>query len=712
MFSSRRSLIGLLLACAALVLVASPARATNYIGSTISWEVIDGVPTVRYTVRVAFRQGTASPGVFEFGDAASSTQLIVFDAMAPFIQGPPVIDADLGIETWTVQIDFGYSGEAGPFVAGFSGCCRTPTIDLMNPPSTEVTDYAVFTTVDLGAASSDSPIYTGPLALTVAQSMDASELSLAFDVVGGSTPDTAVCAIDTPTPPGFVSCSATCMSSPVCLQIGDTSGELENTSHAVQLRAGLSAEATIVPLDLLLVIVPPVVEPQCEATSATVDAQMAPLDNDELDVGVGQDFELIVRGFDTDADVLEFETPADSMNSGEVGLPPFAMISVDDSQASGNPAEIFVTITGNPGVDYFDTQWPIPFVFEQAFGPGGVQMLEEPCTFTIVIPPNQAPTAQDDPNESTPEDTALLIDVLLNDTDPEGLPLTIGLCPDGMCDTPVVAEDPDCMMNPGDCITTAEGGTARIVTMMMGMDTVQLVEYTPPANFPMGDSPANDSFAYRALDSNDPNLVDPLQSNIATVTISVSPQGDVLQVAADSPAVVLVVPSTIMDPAETTATNTGTWTDGDNVAPDQAGVTTELFDPVGMMSLEMPFGSVEIDPGGMANTWSWTVDVDDMMAMFTNVGFDTSDEVRIGFPDADPPATITAAFDFDIICPPGDANRDGTVTFADITAILANFLTDYSPGTGLGDADGNGVVNFGDVTTALQEFNLSCPLSP
>lgn len=57
----------------------------------------------------------------------------------------------------------------------------------------------------------------------------------------------------------------------------------------------------------------------------------------------------------------------------------------------------------------------------------------------------------------------------------------------------------------------------------------------------------------------------------------------------------------------------------------------------------------------------------------------------------------------------GDANRDGVVTFADITSVLATFGTSYLPGTGVGDADYDGTVNFADITSVLANFGMPCP---
>jgi hypothetical protein len=56
----------------------------------------------------------------------------------------------------------------------------------------------------------------------------------------------------------------------------------------------------------------------------------------------------------------------------------------------------------------------------------------------------------------------------------------------------------------------------------------------------------------------------------------------------------------------------------------------------------------------------------------------------------------------------GDANGDRTVTFADITSVLANFGNTYTT-TGAGDASFNGIVNFTDITTVLANFGTTCP---
>jgi hypothetical protein len=59
---------------------------------------------------------------------------------------------------------------------------------------------------------------------------------------------------------------------------------------------------------------------------------------------------------------------------------------------------------------------------------------------------------------------------------------------------------------------------------------------------------------------------------------------------------------------------------------------------------------------------------------------------------------------------PGDADDSGSVNFADITSVLANFGAVYgaSPVTGPGDADRSGSVTFADITTVLANFGTVC----
>lgn len=56
----------------------------------------------------------------------------------------------------------------------------------------------------------------------------------------------------------------------------------------------------------------------------------------------------------------------------------------------------------------------------------------------------------------------------------------------------------------------------------------------------------------------------------------------------------------------------------------------------------------------------------------------------------------------------GDADFNGHVNFADVTAVLSNFGASYSPGVGLGDANRNGAVDFADITGVLANFGETC----
>jgi hypothetical protein len=58
---------------------------------------------------------------------------------------------------------------------------------------------------------------------------------------------------------------------------------------------------------------------------------------------------------------------------------------------------------------------------------------------------------------------------------------------------------------------------------------------------------------------------------------------------------------------------------------------------------------------------------------------------------------------------PGDADNNNTVTFADVTSVLANFGAQYLTCEGPGDADSSGAVNFSDITSVLANFGAGCP---
>jgi len=58
---------------------------------------------------------------------------------------------------------------------------------------------------------------------------------------------------------------------------------------------------------------------------------------------------------------------------------------------------------------------------------------------------------------------------------------------------------------------------------------------------------------------------------------------------------------------------------------------------------------------------------------------------------------------------PGNGNGDSAVDFDDLVATLAEWLTDYAPGTGPGDANCDGIVDFDDITAVLGNWGAVCP---
>jgi hypothetical protein len=175
--------------------------------------------------------------------------------------------------------------------------------------------------------------------------------------------------------------------------------------------------------------------------------------------------DIDVLGNDTDADgdtvsVLDFTQPA----NGTVTQNP-------DGSLHYVP---------NAGFDGVDT-----FTYRVSDGRGGTDV----ATVTVTVTPaNVAPVAVND-SASTPEDTAVDVDVLANDTDADGDTLTI------------------------DSFTQPAHGTVALVAGKL--------RYSPAANFH-----GPDSFTYRASDG-------ALLSGSATVSVTVTPVNDA-PVASDS----------------------------------------------------------------------------------------------------------------------------------------------------------------------------------
>ncbi len=56
----------------------------------------------------------------------------------------------------------------------------------------------------------------------------------------------------------------------------------------------------------------------------------------------------------------------------------------------------------------------------------------------------------------------------------------------------------------------------------------------------------------------------------------------------------------------------------------------------------------------------------------------------------------------------GDSDRSTNVDFADVTSVLAHWLTDYEGTSGPGDANFDGFVDFSDLTAVLGSWLQSC----
>jgi len=85
----------------------------------------------------------------------------------------------------------------------------------------------------------------------------------------------------------------------------------------------------------------------------------------------------------------------------------------------------------------------------------------------------------------------------------------------------------------------------------------------------------------------------------------------------------------------------------------------------------------------------------------------------VGVSDEDLPGAstgaLTLALEVTVVAPCfGDANDDDIVDFDDIAAVLGNWLTNYTPGTGEGDANGDGLVDFDDITEVLANWLNVC----
>ena len=202
---------------------------------------------------------------------------------------------------------------------------------------------------------------------------------------------------------------------------------------------------------------------------------------------------ITVTAIDADGDGLTFATDTDPTN-GTLGAysTPDCSLPVPDACS----AEVEYT----PGSNY---NGPDSFTFVADDGNGGTDTATISVTVTAV---NDKPDAVNDPTNGVVEDTNLTIDVLANDTDPEGDPLDISAKTDG------------------------SKGTVQI---MGGGATVR---YHPNTN-----ATGTDSFTYTIEDIHG-------LSDTATVTVQISAQNDPPNAVDDPTNAIVEDTATLIDP--------------------------------------------------------------------------------------------------------------------------------------------------------------------
>ena len=195
-------------------------------------------------------------------------------------------------------------------------------------------------------------------------------------------------------------------------------------------------------------------------TIAVVGANDAPVANNDT-ATTPEDTAVAIAVLANDTD-----TEGATLSVAQVSDPPHGSVVIN---ADG-------TVTYTPDADYFG---PDSFTYRASDG----VLLSNVATVTVtVLPVNDAPVANDD-TATTPEDTAVVIPVLANDTDIDSTTLSVA----------AVSDPPH-----GSVALNADG----------------TVTYTPDADY-FGP----DSFTYRASDGS-------LLSNVATVSVTITPVND------------------------------------------------------------------------------------------------------------------------------------------------------------------------------------------
>ncbi len=259
----------------------------------------------------------------------------------------------------------------------------------------------------------------------------------------------------------------------------------------------------------------------------------------------------VVEGFSTNINVLGNDTDPEN--------DPISIASYDATGTPGSVACVTGVTAGACTYDASGVAEGTPDVTFTYIATDGTNP-STAATVTLTVTANQAPTAADDTASADVGGAQVAIDVLDNDTDPEGQPLS------------VVASGPT--------------GTALVGSVIC---TATVCQYTPPATGPGG----TDTFTYTATDGI--NTSDP-----ATVTVTVAPQ-NLAPTAVDDP----TLPG---DAAFSTGSNTqlvGIDVLGNDTDPETDPLSIASYDASGTAG-----GSVACVTGAVNGTCTYTPDTD------------------------------------------------------------------------------------------------------
>ncbi|GKY88985.1 Ig-like domain-containing protein [Sinisalibacter aestuarii] len=373
------------------------------------------------------------------------------------------------------------------------------------------------------------------------------------------------------------------------------------------------------------IILPPNSGPNAEDDTATTDEDTA--------------VTIDVLGNDTDPDGDPLTVTEATSPDGDVVINPDGTITFTPDENFNGTTEITYTVDdGNGGTDT--------------------------ATVTVeVTPVNDAPVAEDD-TATTDEDTAVTIDVLGNDTDPDGDPLTV---------TEATSPDGDVVINPDGTITFTPdenfNGTTEITYTVDdgngGTDTATVTVEVTPVN-------------------DDPDAVDDTASTDENTTVTVDLLGNDSDVDGDTLEIV-----DISDPANGTIVDNGDGTV--DYIPDPGFSGTDSFT------------YTVSDGNGGTDTATVTVNVNNVNDApvaeddTASTHLDTAVTIAVLDNDSDPdgdPLIVTEA-----TSPDGDVaiNPDGTITFTPAAGFDGEAVVNYTI------SDGNGGTDSATVTILVND---------